>query len=262
MNPLRAEEPPATAPEEEPLVTDRPDFTESTTTVPAGRFQLESGYTFTYDSEKRVRQREHAFPEFLMRIGVVRDFELRVEWTGYSITSTNYRERNDAGRIVGREEWSEGAHDVGAGFKLKFFEEDGLRPDFSMIGSVTAPSGSKNESAGDVEPEIVLLWSHSLTDRVGLAGEVLFTTPHGDGGYFLQTAASVSLGVELADRIGAYFEYYGFYPNDENRDCAHTLDGGLTFLVTNDFQIDVRSGFGLNEEADDFFTGIGFAWRF
>ena len=37
--------------------------------------------------------------------------------------------------------------------------------------------------------------------------------------------------------------------------------GGLTFLIHCDFQVDWRVGFGLNEEADDFFTGVGFAWR-
>ncbi|MFQ5990494.1 MAG: hypothetical protein ACE5K9_11330 [Candidatus Methylomirabilales bacterium] len=31
----------------DPLVTDRPDFTESTETVAPGRFQIEAGYTFS-----------------------------------------------------------------------------------------------------------------------------------------------------------------------------------------------------------------------
>ena len=39
----------------EALVTDRPDFTESTETVKPGRFQLEGGYTFTrIGSNKRT----------------------------------------------------------------------------------------------------------------------------------------------------------------------------------------------------------------
>ncbi len=38
-----------TDPMQEPLVTDRPDFTESTEAVPAGHLQLEAGYTFTLD---------------------------------------------------------------------------------------------------------------------------------------------------------------------------------------------------------------------
>ncbi len=45
----------------EPLVTDRPDFTESAETVAPGLFQLESGYTFT----RRGDDKEHALGEFL-----------------------------------------------------------------------------------------------------------------------------------------------------------------------------------------------------
>ena len=47
------------APLTEPLVTDRPDFTESTDAVPRGHFQLEMGYTFTYDRERKERRRDH-----------------------------------------------------------------------------------------------------------------------------------------------------------------------------------------------------------
>lgn len=36
----------------------------------------------------------------------------------------------------------------------------------------------------------------------------------------------------------------------------------FTFLVTDNFQIDARVGVGLNAEADDVFTGVGFAWRY
>ena len=35
-----------TATAQEPMVTDRPDFTESTSTVMPGVYQLEAGYTF------------------------------------------------------------------------------------------------------------------------------------------------------------------------------------------------------------------------
>src|SRR5687768_10953213 len=35
----------------EPLVTDRPDFTEASSTVGLGVMQLESGYTYVYDSD-------------------------------------------------------------------------------------------------------------------------------------------------------------------------------------------------------------------
>jgi len=57
-------------------------------------------------------------------------------------------------------------------------------------------------------------------------------------------------------------EYFGFYPNDLGTDCAHFINGGFTYLITNNLQIDWRAGFGVNEEAEDFFTGVGLSWRF
>jgi hypothetical protein len=131
-----------------------------------------------------------------------------------------------------------------------------------MIGQFSVPSGSRGFSSGDVDPEVKFLWAYDLTDRLALSGNVNLAVVSEESDRFLQTAASLSAAYSISDRWGAYLEYFGFYPNSEHSDCAHTLNGGITFLVTNNFQLDLRTGFGLNEEADDFFTGIGFAWRF
>src|SRR5262249_30520623 len=73
---------------DEPLVTDRPDFTESPTTVGAGVIQLETGYTFTSDASGGVRTADHSFPEILLRIGIWEDWlEFRTEWN-YEIQRT------------------------------------------------------------------------------------------------------------------------------------------------------------------------------
>jgi hypothetical protein len=62
--------------------------------------------------------------------------------------------------------------------------------------------------------------------------------------------------------MGSYLEYFGIYPNDRGSDCAHTINGGFTFPITDNLQFDVRMGVGLNEEADDLFAGSGLAIRF
>ena len=66
------------APLTAPLVTDRPDFTESTKTIPRGHLQIEAGFTFVYDRRGDDRLRDHAAPELLLRIGLADDFELRI----------------------------------------------------------------------------------------------------------------------------------------------------------------------------------------
>jgi len=242
-------------------VTDRPDFTESTDAVPRGHVQLEGGYTFAYERAHKDRRRSHTAPEALLRVGLFDSFELRLGWEGYAWSESQFETQTRGGRRVLREEWRQGATDVSVGFKYKLLEQDGLRPHFGLIGAFAPPSGSAGISSGDVDPEAKLLWAYDLGDRVGIAGNVNFGVPHDAGDRFFQTSASLSLGVGLTDRLGGYVEYFGFYPHAEQADCAHWLNGGLTLLLTDNLQLDWRVGAGLNEEADDFFAGVGFAWR-
>ena len=251
-----------TDPMQEPLVTDRPDFTESTETVPAGHFQLEAGYTFTYDRERKDRVRDHTAPELLMRIGLVDNFELRIGWDGYSWTDSQFEGETRGGRRVTREDQTQDAHDLSLGFKYKLVEQDGWIPHFGVIGAITVPSGSAGVSSGDVDPEIVLLWAYDITDSFAIAGNVGLAAPTDNGDRFFQASASLAAAVALSEKVGAYVEYFGFYPNAEHSDAAHSVNAGLTYLINNNFQIDWRVGAGLNEEADDFFTGVGFAFRY
>jgi len=244
------------------IVTDRPDFTESTEAVPWGHFQLEAGYTFTQDDEDGVHARTHSGPELLLRMGVVEDFELRFGWQGHEWTHTRTEQRNDVGRRVWVEDWDQGASDFELGFKLKIAEQSGWRPSLAVLGSLVVPTGSHNTSAGDVEPLLGLLWGYDLSERLAVAGQVLVATPTDAGDRFVQTSASISFAAALTGRLGSYVEYYVITPNQEHSDAAHTVNGGFTYLVHRDLQLDWRIGAGMNEEADDFFTGIGFSWRF
>lgn len=246
---------------DEPMVTDRPDFTESTDAVPRGHVQIEAGYTFAYDRVGSDRVRDHSAPELLLRIGLFDNMELRVGWAGYSWNEHQFEVEADDDERVTLEEWSQGANDVTVGAKYKFFDQQGFRPHLGVIGELSLPSGSVGVSAGDVDPAIKILWAYDLSERFGLAGNVNFASVSDDVGRFFQSSASLSFAAALSDRWGGYVEYFGFYPIARDSDCAHTLNGGLTYLVSDNIQIDWRAGFGLNEAADDFFTGVGLAWR-
>jgi len=250
------------APIDEPLVTDRPDFTESALTVPRGRFQLESGYTYTYDSGDGVERQEHVYPEFLLRYGIVDDVELRLTWFGHTHTEERSSQRNDAGRRVNITDRDDSGSDLGVGFKFHLLDQDGLVPDFGVIVDATFPTGSRNQSANDVVPFVGLLWAYDLDEKWALAGNVNFAVSRSETGRYFETSSSVSLGYAITDRLGTYVEYFGFYPSDRNNADSHFANGGFTYLITNNFQVDVRVGMGLNDEADDFFTGAGFAIRF
>jgi len=247
---------------DEPLVTDRPDFTESTLTIPAGHLQLESGYTFTYDREGDERVKDHTFPEILLRVGIVEDVELRIEWAGWSFNEELFSERNDNGRTVNVTNRVTGVNDLGLGFKFHLLDQDGWQPDFGIIAKIDVPTGNQGLSTSDVDPFVGLLWAYDLDERSSLAGNLNFAVPTDEDGRFFETSASLTYAYSITDDFGAYLEYFGFYPTGNDASDAHFINGGFTYLVTNDLQFDIRVGHGLNEEADDLFAGAGFSIRY
>ena len=250
------------APIDEPLVTDRPDFTESTVTVPRGRLQLEAGYTYTYDSGDGVRTQDHTYPEVLLRVGLADDVELRLGWTGWSHVEEVFRERNAAGRRVKVRDRDDGGNDMNIGLKFHLIDQDGWVPDFGIIVDADVPTGAGGQTSGDVDPAVKFLWAYDLTDELSLAGNVNFAAPTSDTGRFFQASASLSLAASITDRLGGYVEYFGFYPSARGQGDTQFINGGFTYLITNNFQVDIRVGMGLNDKADDLITGVGFAWRF
>ncbi len=94
--------------DEEPIATDRPDFTEASSTVPQGRIQFESGYTFTYEVADGAIHRAHTAPELLVRYGYSGDIEFRLAWT-YLWESTKFGTVREA---------LDGAEDLVVGVKL------------------------------------------------------------------------------------------------------------------------------------------------
>ena len=77
-----------------PIATDRPDFTEASSTVGLGVLQIESGYTFISDDDGTATTHAHSYPEALFRYGVVGDWlELRLAANVADETTAGVRQR-------------------------------------------------------------------------------------------------------------------------------------------------------------------------
>ena len=244
--PLLAAEPPlgfGVAGFAEPLESDRPDFTEGTRSIAPGHLQLEIGYTYTRDSVGDSR--EHTLPEALLRAGLSQDIELRLGVPGYV--------RAGADGVT-----EEGLADSSVGLKVRLFE--GPVP-VSIISALTLPIGSSELSADGVEPEAKLCWAYDLAPTIGIAGNLNIAWPD-PGERFLEPSASLTIGTDLTEELGGYLEYFGFYPVDtDSEDETHYLNGGVTLALSDNMQLDARVGAGLNDDAADLFSGVGFVVR-
>ena len=239
----------------DPLEADRPDFTESPSTVGLGRLQIEGGWTYLHDRSAGIDANLHSLPELLLRYGVTERIEFRLSWLGY----LNYRDRDiQTGEIYS----FDGSSDLWIGCKLQITDESGWQPRSALIASVKAPIGVSEWTSHGSDTILNYNYGWGITDKLSLAGSTGTWWTQFEGDHYAVMHQSAVVGLGITERLGCYLEWFGlfFHGTDDVRP-DHYLDGGFTYLVTEDFQLDWRLGVGLNESADDLFTGIGFAVR-
>jgi len=241
------------------LVTDRPDFTESALTITPGRVQVEAGASVAEDDGTDAL----AVGEVLVRIGLSERWELRLAPGSY--------ERVEAGRGA----TVDGLGDSSVGVKLTLPEvarlfPDGARPDVAVIADADLPTGDDELGEDGVRPGAILSLAWDLSPRAGLGVNLGYRRARSGGERFNQGSASVAVGWAAGDRLSLFGEWFAVGelvpPSRPGRgadtDWVHHADGGLTWLVNDDFQLDAFVGFGLSDEAPDHFAGVGFAARF
>jgi hypothetical protein len=240
---------------DEPISTDRPDFTETSVTVGRGVVQLETGYTYTYDSEGGESVRTHDFPEALLRVGML------AEWFELRLGQNFLDERTRSG---GGQETLSGAEDLYLGIKLALTPQEGILPEMALTPQMTVPTGSSEVSDDNVLPGINWLYGWDITENFSAAGSTQGNRARDDAGeYYFEFAQSATVGIGLTERLGGYAEWYAFFPHSAVTALPeHYFNGGFTFKLTDNLQLDVRAGVGLNRAADDYFVGTGLSMRF
>lgn len=243
----------------EPLESDRPDFTEASSTVGRGIIQLEAGYTYIRDRDIiGTRTGTHSFPEMLFRIGMFADwFELRI---GQNFQNQRVTEQQITSSFAG-------AEDLYLGVKLGLTEQQNVWPELALILQMDVPTGAEAFTAKQVLPGFNFCYGWDVIENcLTLAGSTQLNRQVDDVGHFYaELDQSLSVGYILTPKLGAYTEFFAFFPTgaiDPLVGPEYYFDGGFTYKVTYDFQLDIRAGVGLNRHADDFFAGSGFVIRY
>jgi hypothetical protein len=240
--------------EDRPLESDRPDFTEASSTVGYRRVQVEMGYTFIQDDDAPDSM-AHSFPETLFRIGMFAEwFEARIAW--------NYGVGLDRDNVVSN--IFDGGEDLYVGAKIALTEQDGWRPEMAIMPQMNLPTGHPDLSSGGVEPGVNWLYGWDINDFLAAGGSTQVNRARDDTGvWYAEFAQSFTVNYTLAEKLGAYTEWFAFFPAGSADELPqHYFDGGFTYRVHNNLQLDIRAGVGLNEAADDYFAGSGAVFRF
>jgi hypothetical protein len=240
---------------DEPLASDRPDFTEASSTVGRGVNQLEMGYTFFADESAAIDLESHSYPEILFRRGILADWlELRIGWTFNSETTT----------VSGVTGTSHGSDDLYLGIKLGLTPQQGWLPEMSLTPQMTVPVGGQF-TADRTLPGINWLYGWDISERLATGGSTQYnlSVDEFSGRLHGLFAQSWTVGYSLAERWGGYTEWFVLAPaGAETEHTEHYFDGGLTYRWTNNVQSDIRVGKGISSASTDFFAGSGIVLRF
>ena len=220
---------------------DRPDQTECPFIVPKNYILCESGFM----PERTVGSVTTAtFPSALWKYGVNEKFELRL------ITEFTRASAGGSAEL--------GLTPIMLGFKSSLFEESGIIPKTSFIGHETTSNlGSAEFHTTYIAPSFRFVMLHTLPYDISLSYN-LGAEWNGETAEHTYIF-TLTVGAPITDRLGMYVEAYGNAPAD--RPADHRADGGFTYLVNNDFMLDLSGGFGLVNTSLDHYLALGISWR-
>ncbi len=242
-------------PVDDDLQTDRPDFVEASTTVGKGVLQIESGYTYVRNNDPDDNSITHSAGEFLFRYGVFEDWlELRLGVFPFSQVTGNPSPAMT----------QSGVEDLYLGLKLGLTPQEGWWPEMALVPQMTIPTGAQSVTANEVLPGMNFLYGWDVNDFLAIGASTQFNNAldGGTGHKYTEWAQAITINYNLAERVGAYTEWFGLFPSGaDTEQVQHYLDAGITYRPTPDMQFDIRAGVGLTGASDDYFVGTGYSIR-
>jgi hypothetical protein len=225
----------------EPIEADRPDQTETPAIVPKRMFQAENGFTFQKNNSDSTT---FLLPSTLWKYGVNDNFELRLI-TEFVLEEINNEKLN-------------GFTPIFIGFKVKMTDENGIIPKTSFIAHIGLPkAASSNYKADYLAPEFRFTMQHTLSEKLNLGYNL---GAEWDGILIQPTYIyTLTTGYSITEKLGSYIELYGFL--SQNEKANHNFDGGFTYLINNNFMLDLSSSIGITNNAPKHYFAFGFSFR-
>ncbi len=231
------------------MVTDRPDATESASTVPIGSLQIETGAYYSSFEENSIKEEVIGFNTTLLRYGLLDNLELRLGWSfEEGRPSVNGMELNNV---------TSGFTPLLAGMKVNITKEKGLLPEIGLLGHIFLPFTAST----DYRPETTavdfrLSLAHTLSEKSSIGYNI--GAQWGNDSPEAAYIYTLSYGYSIAKAFGAYVEVYGDLPEDSK--ANHFWDAGLTFSIKNNLQLDATLGSSITK-GQDILLSAGVSYR-
>jgi hypothetical protein len=239
------------------LNSDRPTQSKSPFLMQKGFFQVETGavYVDRDDAEKQLERVR--LGTTLLRYGVFPNFEIRLS-DSYEMVHVFTKENS-------KDSTESGIGPVTAGFKVLVAHEKGIRPEMSILGSITFRHiGADPFMPTNSYPTGLLLCSHTITKQLSLGYNIGFSyNGESSDGFFIYSGY---LGYYITSKL---WVFAGAYGNFDHGDNPHDIDysvnnlgnAGISYRFSRCFQIDISGGMAFDPGVDRYFASAGLSWR-
>jgi hypothetical protein len=238
------------------LGTDRDAFTPSTKTIAPGSTLSEGSYVFI---DNRAGLPTNNIPEFLLRVGGTDWLEWRLG-VNYSV--------NAQGNVVTSVEVGEGRFDGQTlyeanmlyGFKADVTDQDGLLPESCFIMEAGTPT---NGDLWGTVPVATIVAGWELPGEWRLDTSLRYIYAEWETGWFSRWAPTAILRMPVTERWEIHAEWFETVTQGLPIDSVRPFfSPGTHYLLTDDIEVGIRIGWGLNDVAAGFFSDTGIAWRY
>jgi len=220
------------------IVTDRPDQTESSSTVPKGGFQIETGVLFGSSKSEGISERQTLAPSTLFRYGLKNGIEIRLVNQFGSMKN----------RVTSKK--TSGISDLEVGTKIQIFQKKEVNTEIAFLSHLILPTGSKEFTNDKLAIVNKLSISHVVSEVVGIGYNVGYDYYGTGKGNFTY---SLALGISVFNKVGIYIEPYGNLIEFDIHEA--NFDSGITYLLKDNFQLDISFGIGINHKMNYFSVG-------
>jgi len=222
------------------IITDRPDQTESSSTILKESLQIESGMLFGSVKDDFFSEEILLAPSVLWRYGITNKIELRLLTEFASV-----KDKLSNNTVSG-------VSDLQIGAKIQLLKKEDTNTEIAFLSHVIVPTAKDELSLNEFGVINKLAVSHTLSDIIGLGYNIGYDYFGSGNGNFTY---SLALGFGISGKIGFYIESFGEIA--EFKDHLSNFDTGLTYLLKENSQLDVSFGVGLNHKMN--YVSLGYS---
>jgi outer membrane putative beta-barrel porin/alpha-amylase len=223
------------------IVTDRPDFTNSSLVVPVGSLQSENGVNISARDGGRAIDGTNT----RWRLGIAPCLEVLVDLPAYVANV----------RVPG----SSGFTDVTPAIKWQISPFPG-KIDLSAVVGIALPTGAAEIVGLGAQPYVQFPWSWELHDGWGVSGMFTEFFRPSDPTSKRVTETTFVLEKKLTETFSVFTEYVGDYP--DGAVPSQLWNSGGLYRLSRDQQVDFHIAFGLNHNSPSYIVGVGYSFRF